>query len=121
MKIITNGIKQRSIIYKLYDIINEKVYIGKTTIPIYMRINSHRHGKLNADVYFSEIGWDNVIFEIIDYSDDKAILAQKEEEQIVKYHLIDRDKLLNKNCSLLTDYYIIPQEFKILSKHYFAA
>jgi len=119
MKIITNGIKARCIIYKLYDSINQKVYVGKTTIPIYMRINSHRHGKLNADKYFSEIGWDNVIFEIIDSCDDKTILAQKEEEQILKYHLMGRDKLLNKNCSSLRGFYVIPQEFKRLANNFF--
>ena len=117
MKIITNGIKERCIIYKLYD--NEKIYIGKTTIPIYMRINSHRHGKLSADKYFSEIGWDNVIFEIIDYSNDKIILAKKEEEQIMKYYTMNKDNVLNKNCSLRTGYYIIPQEFKKLANNFF--
>ena len=119
MKIIINGIKERYIIYKLYDIINEKVYIGKTTIPIYMRINTHRHGNLNADKYFSSIGWENVIFEIIDWSNDKITLLKKENDQILKYYTTNKSNLLNKNCSLISDYKVIPSDFKKLASKYF--
>ena len=118
MKIITNGIKERYIIYKLYDIIYGRIYVGKTTIPIYMRINSHRHGKLDADKYFSSIGWENVIFEIIDWSNDKSSLLKKEYEQIKKYYKLYKNKVLNK-YSTQPIYINIPKEFKKLADNFF--
>lgn len=96
MKIITNGINERYIIYKLYENIEGKIYIGKTTIPVYMRINLHRHGILKADQHFSNIGWDNVTFEIIDWSYDKNILKEKERSTIYLYFLRYQQKMLNR-------------------------
>ena len=94
MKIIKNGIKENFIIYKIYN--DDKIYIGKTTIPIYIRINNHRHGILEADQYFRSVGWDNVTFEIIDYSNDRTTLLKKENEQIIHHYELYKDKILNK-------------------------
>ena len=117
MKIITNGIKERCIIYKLYD--NEKVYVGKTTIPIYMRINSHRHGKLSADKYFSEIGWDNVTFEIIDWSYDNQTLLLKEDAQIRRHYMMYKENILNKNGIQFAMYNYFPSDFEKLARNFF--
>ena len=118
MKVITNGIKERYIIYKLYENIENKIYIGKTTIPIYMRINSHRHGKLRADQHFSTIGWNNVVFEIIDWSYDKESLLKKEDTIIGQHFITHGEKLLNKN-STHSDIYSLPSEFKHLAVNFF--
>lgn len=119
MKIITNGIKEIFIIYKMYDIINGKIYIGKTTIPIYMRINLHKHSKkLEADRYFSSIGWENVIFEVIDWSHDKSILLKKEDEQIRKHFKLYENKILNK-YNTRPVFFHIPKDIKKLSCNYF--
>ena len=118
MRIITHDIKERYIVYKLYDVIEGKVYIGKTTIPIYMRINTHRHGKLDADKYFSSIGWDNVVFEIMDWSNDRSNLLKKEETLIQKHYMSDASKLLNKN-STHSDCFCIPKDLKKLADNFF--
>ena len=118
MKVITNGIKERYIIYKLYENIENKIYIGKTTIPIYMRINSHRHGKLRADQHFSTIGWDNVIFEILDWSCDKESLLKKENTIISQHFITHGEKLLNKN-STHSNNHLLPSEFKHLAVNFF--
>ena len=117
MRIIKNGINERYIVYKLYD--DVKIYIGKTTLPIYMRINSHRHGKLRADKYFSEIGWDNVTFEIIDWSYDKKSLLMKEDNIIGQYYMMHKEKLLNKNSTNYSYFHMIPLDFEKLARNYF--
>ena len=119
MRIIKNGINERYIVYKLYDDVNEKIYIGKTTIPIYMRINSHRHGTLQADKYFSQIGWDKVTFEIIDFSLDKENLLKKESNYILKYYTMYKEKLLNINSKMISNFIHFPTEFKKLAHNYF--
>ena len=118
MRIITNEIKGTFIIYKMYVIINGKIYVGKTTIPIYMRINIHRHGKLDADKYFASIGWENVVFEIIDWSNDRTNLLKMEDEQIRKHFKMYENKVLNK-YSTQPVYFRIHKEFKKLANNFF--
>ena len=116
MKIITNGIKERHKIYKMYENIEGKFYFGKTSLPIYMRINQHRHGKINADKHFSKIGWENVTFEIIDWSYDNENALIKESEYITMAKYTHPDKLLNVNSTFWHS--VFPLEFQPLIKNY---
>lgn len=81
-------------IYKITNIINNKVYIGQTTQRMNERIRNYR-SEIN---YMSEekarpiiramqkYGFDNFIFEIIDETNDKEELDKLEQYYIKKFH-----------------------------------
>ena len=116
MKVVTNGITERYKIYKMYETIEGKLYIGKTSLPIYMRINQHRHGKITADKHFSKIGWENVTFEIIDWSYDNGSALKKESNYISSARSTHHEKLLNKHHAILS--WCFPLEFQSLIQNY---
>ena len=77
MKIISNGIEPQFKIYKMSENIEGKVYIGKTKRPLQERINGHRSSKQYADKHFSNVGWNNVLVEIIDTANNDEELSKK--------------------------------------------
>lgn len=75
------------IIYKATNLINGKVYIGKTTMPFAQRKSKHKYNafKEDGDAYeyhfyraIRKYGWDNFKWEIIDEADTKEELNEKE-------------------------------------------
>ena len=97
MKIIINGIEPQFKIYKMLDTINNKVYIGSTFYPLKARMGTHKNSKAKVDEYFSNVGWDNVIVEIIDTANDINEMKIKENEYIERSKLNNSVNLLNKN------------------------
>ena len=97
MKIIRNGTEPQFKVYKMSENIENKFYIGKTFLRLYMRMNQHTHQHTNADNHFANIGWDNVTVEIIDTANNKDELLRKERENIIKHYLLDKNHILNKN------------------------
>ena len=90
MKII-----KRYIIYKISEPIENKYYIGKSTIPIYLRMQIHKSGnKLKADKHFKKIGWHHCKVDIIETCDDDNIL-EKERQIISRAYQEDKDNILN--------------------------
>ena len=89
MKII-----KRYIIYKISEPIEHKYYIGKCTIPIYLRMQIHKNGKLKADEHFKKIGWHHCKVDIIETCDDDNIL-EKERQIISRAYQEDKDNILN--------------------------
>lgn len=90
MKII-----KRYIIYKISEPIEHKYYIGKCTIPIYLRMQIHKSGnKLKADEHFKKIGWHHCKVDIIETCDDDNIL-EKERQIISRAYQEDKDNILN--------------------------
>ena len=92
MKIIFSGFETQYKIYKITENINWKYYIGKTQKNIHERIEAHRKGDLDADLYFREIGYANIIVEIIDSANDIEELSKKE-IMWIKNHLNDPNML----------------------------
>ena len=93
MKIIFAGFETQYKIYKITENINWKYYIGKTRKNIHERMEGHKKGDLDADLYFREIGYNNIVVEIIDSANNLEELSKKEIDWI-KQHIGD-DKMLN--------------------------
>ena len=56
MKVITNGfINTQYKVFKMCESVEGKIYIGKTKLPIYMRINAHKYSNASADIHFSDV------------------------------------------------------------------
>ena len=88
MKINIQGIEPQFKVYRMTEFVENKFYIGKTKKPLKDRMNGHRHGdhgEKSADTHFSNVGWNNVIVEIIDTANSEEELKMKEEEQITKH------------------------------------
>ena len=92
MKIIFSGFETQYKIYKMTDNINFKYYIGKTRKNIHERIEGHKKGDLDADLYFRNIGYANITVEIIDSANDIEELSKKE-IMWIKKHLNDPNML----------------------------
>lgn len=96
MRIIKNGDEPHYKVYKMTETIENKFYIGQTSLPLYMRLNIHRcNSKLRADQHFNKIGWEHVIVQIIDKANDKNELLAKETENILMHYEQDKEHLLN--------------------------
>jgi len=96
MKIIIDGIEPQFKVYKMEEIINNKIYIGSTSNSLKSRMNNHMHSHNKVDTYFSNIGWSNVTVQIIDTAGDKTEMKKKENLNIENYKNMKSD-LLNKN------------------------
>ena len=92
MKIIFAGFETQYKIYKITENINWKYYIGKTRKNIHERMEGHKKGDLDADLYFREIGYNNITVEIIDSANDLEELSKKEIDWI-KRHIGDEKML----------------------------
>ena len=97
MFIKIEGIEPQFKIYKMSENIEGKVYIGKTKRPLQERINGHRSPKQYADKHFSNVGWNNVLVEIIDTANDDEELSKKEYIKINECYTDKKHLLLNKN------------------------
>ena len=82
----------RSGIYKITNLINNKIYIG-STCNFKDRKSKHKNKKTNTMISraISKYGWDNFLFEIIEYC-EKEILIEK----ITLTRLKTDHRLLNK-------------------------
>ena len=96
MFIKIEGIEPQFKIYKMSENIEGKVYIGKTKRPLQERINGHRSSKQYADKHFSNVGWNNVLVEIIDTANNDE-LSKKEYIKINECYTDKKHLLLNKN------------------------
>ena len=84
MKITIIGTEPQFKVYKMHESVENKFYIGKTKKPLTERMQTHRTGRLSADIHFGNVGWNNVSVEIIDVANNDEELAKKEEEHIIK-------------------------------------
>lgn len=72
------------IVYKVVNLINNKIYIGKTVNKFSKRKSQHKYSafKANSNTYFHKAirkhGWDNFEWEIIDKANDNDELCEKE-------------------------------------------
>ena len=97
MKLIISGIEPQFKIYKMSEDLNNKVYIGSTFYPIKSRMSAHKHANNKVDQYFSNVGFDNVTCEIIDFANNKQEMRIKENEHIENFRKNNPDHILNKN------------------------
>lgn len=80
------------VIYKATNIKNGKVYIGQTVQELWARKAHHKHHAVNniKDNIFSrairKYGFDNFIWEVIDYADSREELNEKEIHWISFYN-----------------------------------
>ena len=79
-------------VYKMSENIENKYYYGRSKQTIYLRMKQHREGKLNCDVHFSNVGWNNVTCEVIEACKDET------EMNIIENKHISQGKLDSKNC-----------------------
>ena len=89
------------VIYKATNKINGKLYIGKTEVGLGLRMLKHRSNSKKPKTYFeralAKYGWDNFIFETIDFAQSAKELSEKEKYWI-KY-LNSTNKEIGYNCS----------------------
>jgi len=78
------------IIYRAYNTINKKSYIGQTIYPLYKRIGEHKSYSKNLSyVFYKSIrkyGWDNISWEVLCECDSKEELDEMEFHYIKQYH-----------------------------------
>lgn len=97
------------LIYKVTNIINNKVYIGQTVKTLSQRKSEHKHRFLYENSHnkfynaLKKYGWDNFTWEVIEESKDWTyeILDQKEKYYIQLYDSINNGYNILKggNCS----------------------
>lgn len=76
-------------IYKITNLINNKVYIGQTSTSMKQRMSEHlRHNLLPIDRALNKYGIENFEVEVIDEANSKEELNQKEIYYIKKYNCI---------------------------------
>jgi len=97
MFIKIDGVEPQFKVYKMSECIEGKIYIGKTKRPIRDRMNNHRSSQQYADKHFSNVGWNNVVVEIIDTANDENELNRKEFIKINEYYKNHKSSLLNRN------------------------
>jgi len=81
------------IIYKITNLVNNKIYIGQTTRPFKDRINDYKNGYGNPYLNNSilKYGFDKFKFEIIDHVYNIIELNEKEIEWIKLYNSTSKD------------------------------
>lgn len=90
------------IIYKVTNLINNKIYIGKTVQTLSLRKNGHKSSAINHkdNSYFHKAirkyGIENFKWEEIDYSESEADLNEKEKYWILEYSKICKTYNLTK-------------------------
>lgn len=86
--------KQYGVIYKITNLINNKVYIGQTKQKFDKRIYQHKYSMKKHRTYlakaFRKYGFENFLFEILEKC-QKDILDQKEEYYIAVYNSSDEN------------------------------
>ena len=98
MKINIIGIEPQFKIYKISESIDGMLYIGKTKQPLRQRMYQHqKNPQLKSDEHFANVGWDNVVVDIIDVANDDNALHLKETEHIMQHSKLYKNSLLNKN------------------------
>ena len=90
-------------VYKMSESIQNKYYYGKTRQPFAMRMKQHREGKLNCDLHFSDVGWNNVTCEIVEACKDEDDMNLKEQKYINKGKQ-DREHCLNVASGMIRYY-----------------
>ncbi|MGE6717702.1 GIY-YIG nuclease family protein [Peribacillus frigoritolerans] len=91
--------KYYGIIYMCTNQVNQKRYIGKTIQPLKNRMTQHKSKSLNLSLtshYFyngiRKYGWDNFVWEIIDYAESEQDIIGKE-----KRHIKEKDTFYKNN------------------------
>ncbi len=92
--------KQKSGIYKILNLINNKIYVG-SSINISVRITSHKlnlrknkHCNTHLQYSYNKYGIENFIYEVIEYCDENLLL-KKEEYYINYFKCLDINKGYN--------------------------
>ena len=97
MNIIIDGIEPQFKVYQMTESIENKTYIGSTSYPLKCRMSGHRNSHNKVDMYFADVGWNNVIVQIIDTANKKDEMRKKENEHINNIRNASPTSLLNKN------------------------
>ena len=97
MNIIIDGIEPQFKVYQMTEYIENKTYIGSTSYPLKCRMSGHRNSHNKVDMYFADVGWNNVIVQIIDTANNKDEMRKKENEHINNIRNASPTSLLNKN------------------------
>lgn len=84
-------------IYKITNLINNKIYIG-SSVNVQKRMNNHKyrlksnkHGNKHLQYAWNKYGEENFIFEPIDYVEEKDKLIEKEQFWIDNYESYNKD------------------------------
>ena len=77
------------IIYKITNLINGKVYVGKTTRSINKRINEHKSKGTLVGVALLKYGDSNFTIDVLDTAKTKEELRQKERRWIGVFNCFD--------------------------------
>jgi group I intron endonuclease len=87
------GSDHSGIIYKITNLVNNKIYIGQTTRPFKDRIKDYErfYGNDYINNSFKKYGFDNFKFEIIDTANNIEELNKKEIYYINKYNSTNKE------------------------------
>lgn len=87
-------------VYKIYNDINDKIYIGQTNRTIEKRFQIHKNDSKRIDTYFyramRKYGVEHFFIELIDTATSQEELDEKEFQWIMKY---PKEKLYNTKFS----------------------
>ena len=79
-------------VYKMSEVIENKFYYGKTRQPIHLRMKQHQESKLASDIHFRNIGFNNVVCQVIEACKDEIDM------DILEHKRISQGKLDPKHC-----------------------
>lgn len=79
---IFKGSDNMGCIYKITNVINNKLYIGYTTATLKERMRRHKNDDINHNTLLGraikKYGWENFKYEVVVYEDDKEKLLELE-------------------------------------------
>ena len=114
MKYIIEGIEPQFKVYKTSETIKGMFYIGKTKRSLKERMNNHKSCQSYSSKYFADVGWDNVIVEIIDVANDEKELSIKEVYHIIKNLKENKDNILNRQQICTYEAHMKPYQIVII-------
>ena len=83
MKINIVGTEPQFKIYRMHENIENKYYIGKTSLSIHDRMSKHQNSPIqHSDKHFANVGWNDVTVDIIDTANSNEELTEKEKYYI---------------------------------------
>ena len=91
------------LIYKITNMINNKVYIGQTTKSLEQRLKTHKRDSISKNSYFYQAvrkyGWDNFSAEIIEDNITDIDTLNEREQYWIKYYNSFLDKTKGYNST----------------------
>ena len=87
MNIIIDGIEPQFKVYQMTESIENKTYIGSNSYPLKCRMSGHINSHNKVDMYFADVGWNNVIVQIIGTANNKDEMRKKRTNILIIFEM----------------------------------